>query len=94
MILYCREINEYLDVTYETIRRPRIPRNTMNPSRADWLILKIREGPPGEVRAGDYLTMLEQQREFDLQKLAEDSALVSTRRSTRVVADREETSGG
>ena len=36
--------------------------------------------------------MLEQQRESDLQKHAKDSALVSTRRPARVVADREEPS--
>ena len=91
IIFYCREINTYLNVQrliYDPIGRPRIARSTAFPARADWVILKRSERPPDGVNAGDYHTMLEQQRESGIQKLAEDFALVSTRRSTRVVADR------
>ena len=76
---------------YDPIGRPRIPKENMNPARADWVLFKIMEGPPEGVKAGDYLTMIEKQREFDIKKIAKDSALGSSKRA-RVVADRENVS--
>ena len=78
-------------IIYNPLRRPRIPKETMNPARAECVILKMREGPLEGVKASDYLTMLEQQRECDLNKLVEDSALGSSRRAC-AVEDREDIS--
>lgn len=55
--VFRRKLDTWLDMhrfIYNPVSRPGIPRNTKNPEREDWQILKMRDPPPKGVKAFNY----------------------------------------